>query len=87
MAKRTFRSGLFSAVSVPLICAFAAMASFRAYAEDYVVTVAEGDPDVVWSDASADGPAGLLAGEVKDRRLVKKGKGRLIIECDLKTPG
>ena len=67
--------------------AFAVAASFCAYAEDYVVTVAENDPDVVWSDISAAGPAGLLADGVKDRRLVKKGKGRLIVECDLKTPG
>ena len=55
-------------------------------ADDYVVTIEEGN-DVVWSDASADGRSGLLADGVKDRRLVKKGKGRLIIECDLKKPG
>lgn len=63
--------------------AFAVAASFCAYAEDYVVTVAENDPDVVWSDVSEAGPAGLIAGGVKDRRLVKMGKGRLIIACDL----
>ena len=65
--------------------AFAVAASFCAYAEDYVVTVAENDPDVVWSDVSEDGSAGLLADGVKDRRLVKMGKGRLIIACDLNS--
>ena len=67
--------------------AFAVAASFCAYAEDYVVTVAENDPDVVWSKVSEAGPAGLFAGDEKDRRLVKMGKGRLIIACDLKSSG
>ena len=56
-------------------------------AEDYTVTVGAGDADVVWSDVSEAGPAGLLAGDVKDRRLVKMGGGRLVIQCDLKTAG
>ncbi|MBQ9741505.1 MAG: hypothetical protein IJV91_11285, partial [Kiritimatiellae bacterium] len=86
MAKRTFRSGIFSVMLVPSLCALGAAISFSACADDYVVTIEDGD-DVTWSDASADGPSGLLADGVKDRRLVKKGKGRLIIECDLKTPG
>ena len=54
-------------------------------AEDYVVTVSEGDADVVWRSVDETGPKALLAGGVKDRRLVKMGKGRLIIECDLKA--
>ena len=58
-----------------------------AMAEDYTVTVGAGDADVVWSDVSEAGPAGLLAGDVKDRRLVKMGGGRLVIQCDLKTAG
>ena len=86
MAKRTFRSGIFSVMLVPSLCALGAAISFSACADDYVVTIEEGD-DVIWSDASVDGPSGLLADGVKDRRLVKKGKGRLIIGCDLKTPG
>ena len=56
-------------------------------AEDYVVTVSEGDADVVWRSVDETGPKALLADNVKDRRLVKMGKGRLIIECDLKGSG
>ena len=84
---KKFRGGFFSVILAPSLCVFAAMASFRICAEDYVVTVAENGEDVVWRDVSEAGPAGLLAGDERDRRLVKMGKGRLIIECDLKGSG
>jgi len=58
-----------------------------ALGEDYVVTVEKGVADVTWSNVSDAGPTGLLAGGVKDRRLVKKGDGRLIIACDLQSAG
>lgn len=62
-----------------------AMCGLRA--EDYEVTVGTSDTDVVWSDVTDSGPAALLAGGTKDRTLVKKGGGRLVIACDLKGSG
>lgn len=54
-------------------------------AEDCIVTVDEGD--VVWSAVGEAGPSALLAGSEKGRRLVKRGKGRLTIKCDLNAAG
>ena len=68
-----------------VIAAFLAEAVVCA-AEDYVVTVNKGDT-VEWESSNDAGPTALLADGVKDRRLVKRGEGRLIIGCDLLTPG
>ena len=70
-----------------VLAAFLSEAVVFAADNDYVVTVNKGDADVVWRSVDEAGPAALLADGVKDRRLVKRGEGRLVIECDLLTPG
>ena len=62
MAKRTFRSGIFSVMLVPSLCALGAAISFSACADDYVVTIEEGD-DVTWliTEALQDLQAALNA--------------------------
>ena len=55
--------------------------------ESYPVTVNAEEADVTWDSTTCAGVVGLMANNVADRTLVKKGGGRLIIACDLKGLG